>query len=56
MVYNTQNNWLSGLWPSSGYLNNQKATFRKLDLFSYSGEGKEASTLFSSLERANRKT
>jgi hypothetical protein len=37
MVYNTQNYWVFGLWPSSGILEN--TTFRKLDLFSSSGEG-----------------
>jgi hypothetical protein len=37
MVYNTQNDWVFGLFPSSGILEN--TTFRKLDLFPYSGEG-----------------
>jgi hypothetical protein len=31
MVYNTQNYWVFGLFPSSGILEN--TTFRKLDLF-----------------------
>jgi hypothetical protein len=35
MVYNTQNYWVFGLFPSSGILEN---TFRKLDLFPSSGE------------------
>jgi hypothetical protein len=37
MVNNTQNYWVFGLCPSSGILKN--TTFRKLDLFPYSGEG-----------------
>jgi hypothetical protein len=37
MVYNTQNYWVFGLFPSSGILEN--TTFRKLDLFPSSGEG-----------------
>jgi hypothetical protein len=37
MVYNTQNYWVFGLFPSSGTLEN--TTFRKLDLFPSSGEG-----------------
>jgi hypothetical protein len=37
MVYNTQNYWVSGLFPSSGILENM--TFRKLDLFPSSCEG-----------------
>jgi hypothetical protein len=37
MVYNTQNYWVLGLFPSSGILEN--TTFRKLDLFPSSGEG-----------------
>jgi hypothetical protein len=38
MVYNTQNYWVFGLLPSSGILEN--TTFRKLDLFPFSGEGR----------------
>jgi hypothetical protein len=30
-----------GLFPSSGVLGNRNTTFRKLDLFSSSGEGRE---------------
>jgi hypothetical protein len=37
MVYNTQNYWVFGLYPSSGILEN--TMFRKLDLFPSSGEG-----------------
>jgi hypothetical protein len=37
MVYNTQNYWVFGLFPSSGILEN--TTFQKLDLFPSSGEG-----------------
>jgi hypothetical protein len=37
MVYNTQNYWVFGLFPSSGIPEN--TTFRKLDLFPSSGEG-----------------
>jgi hypothetical protein len=37
MVYSTQNYWVFGLFPSSGILEN--TTFRKLDLFPFSGEG-----------------
>jgi hypothetical protein len=37
MVYNTQNYWAFGLFPSSGILGN--TTFRTLDLFPSSDEG-----------------
>jgi hypothetical protein len=37
MVYNTQNYWDFGLFPSSDILEN--TTFRKLDLFPSSDEG-----------------
>jgi hypothetical protein len=37
MMYNTQNYWVFGLFPMSDILEN--TTFRKLDLFSSSGEG-----------------
>jgi hypothetical protein len=50
MVYNTQNYWLFGLFPSSGILEN--TTFRKLDLFPSSGEGGgKTPTQLGSLER-----
>jgi hypothetical protein len=39
MVYNTQNYWVFGLFPSSGILENKNTKFRKLDLFPSSGEG-----------------
>jgi hypothetical protein len=42
MVYNTQNYWVFGLFPSSGILEN--TTFLKLDLFPSSGEGGEEDT------------
>jgi hypothetical protein len=37
MVYNTQDYWVFGLFPSSGILEN--TMFQKLDLFPSSGEG-----------------
>jgi hypothetical protein len=37
MVFNTQNYWVFGHFPSSGILEN--TTFRKQDLFPSSGEG-----------------
>jgi hypothetical protein len=43
MVYNTQRYWVFRLCPSSGnFLNNngKNTTFRKLDLFPSSGEGR----------------
>jgi hypothetical protein len=40
MVYNTQNFWVFGLFPSSGSLEN--TTFRKLDLLPSSGGGGRA--------------
>jgi hypothetical protein len=40
MVYNTINYWVFGLFPSSIILKTLKnTTFRKLDLFLFSGEG-----------------
>jgi hypothetical protein len=53
MVCNAQNYWVSGLCPSSGILNTTEKTFRKLDLFPSSGEGKKTPTLLGPLERAN---
>jgi hypothetical protein len=43
MVYNTQNYWGSRLCPSS-------ETFWKMDLFSFSGEGRKMPTLLGPLE------
>jgi hypothetical protein len=43
MVYNTENYWVFGLFPSSGILEN--TTIRKLDLFPSSGEGKTPTQL-----------
>jgi hypothetical protein len=53
-----QNHWVSGLCQSSGILNTRKlvlenTTFRKLDLFPSSGEGKGTPTLLSQYERSN---
>jgi hypothetical protein len=42
MLYNTQNCWVSGLFPSSGILDN--STFRKPDLFPSSSEGEVSET------------
>jgi hypothetical protein len=39
MVYRTQNYWVFGHFPSSGILEIENTTFRKLDLFPSSGEG-----------------
>jgi hypothetical protein len=36
MVYNTQNDRVFGLFPSSGILGNRNTTFRKLDLCPFS--------------------
>jgi hypothetical protein len=44
MVYNFQRYWVFGLYPSSWLLKNKlrnNTTFRKLDLFPSSGEGKK---------------
>jgi hypothetical protein len=51
MVYNTQNHWVFGLYPSSRKLEN--TMFRKLDPFPSSGEWEETSTQLGPLERAN---
>jgi hypothetical protein len=42
MVYNTQNYWVFGLCPSSGFeiIRRKNTTFRKLDLFPSLGEGR----------------
>jgi hypothetical protein len=48
MLYNTQNQRVSGLHPSSGFLK-----IRRLDLFLASGDVRETSILLSSLETAN---
>jgi hypothetical protein len=53
MVYNTQNYWVFGLFPSAGILETRKHDFRKLDLFLPSGEGGKTSTQLGPLERAN---
>jgi phage terminase large subunit-like protein len=51
MVYNTQNYWVLGLFPSAGIEN---TTFRKLDLFPSSDEGGGEDTYsVGPLKRAN---
>jgi hypothetical protein len=52
VVYSTQKYRVSGLFPSSGVLGSRNTTFRKLDLFPFSGEGGE-DTQLGPLERAN---
>jgi hypothetical protein len=52
MVYNIQNRWVYGpIVRSSKELEN--TTFRELDLFPSSGEGREAPVLLGPLERDN---
>jgi hypothetical protein len=41
---------LSVLCPSSGVLNNWRTAFEKLDLFAFSGEGRETPTVLCLLE------
>jgi hypothetical protein len=54
MVFNAQNRWVSELCLSSGIVTTKKNTaFRKMDLFPFSGEGKETPTLLGPSERAN---
>jgi hypothetical protein len=48
-----QSHWVSGLSTTSGILNIQETSFRKLDLLPSSEDGKETVTLFGPLERAN---
>jgi hypothetical protein len=50
MVYNTQDQWVLGLCPSSGFLKN--TTFLKLDLLASSCEGLDEA-LLGLLGRAN---
>jgi hypothetical protein len=52
-VYDTQNYWVSGLYPSSRILNIRKHNI--LHLFPSSGEGRETPTLLGPLDRANLK-
>jgi hypothetical protein len=49
----TQNQWISGLCPSSGILNTRKHNISALDLFLPLGEGRDTQTLLGPLERAN---
>jgi hypothetical protein len=52
IVYNTQNYWVFGLFPSSGILEN--TTFRKLDLLRPQVKvGEKTPTQLDPLERAN---
>jgi hypothetical protein len=53
MVCNPRNNCVSGLSSLSGILNVENATFRKLDLFPSSDEGRKISSLLGALERSN---
>jgi hypothetical protein len=46
MVYNTQNYWVFGLFPSSDILENRNTMFQKQDLFPSSGEGERRHLLF----------
>jgi hypothetical protein len=48
-----QNQWVSGLCPSSGILNTRKLETSKLDLIPSSGEGWGTHTLSGPLERFN---
>jgi hypothetical protein len=54
-VYSIQNHWGPGLCPSFGILSTvlKNAAFRRLDVFPFSGEGKEIPTLLGTLKRAN---
>jgi hypothetical protein len=49
MVYNTQNYWVFGLYPSSGTLKTREHNVSELDLFPSSGTGGETRTLLGSL-------
>jgi hypothetical protein len=52
-VYNTQDYWVFGFYPSSGIKKHKKnTTFRKADLFPSLGEGWETPTLLDLLESA----
>jgi hypothetical protein len=53
MLCNTQNRRVSGLRPPSRILHNYKTTFRKLDVFPSSDEGRETPALLGPLERDN---
>jgi hypothetical protein len=53
MMYNTQNDWGSGLCPSSGFLRTKSTTFLKPDFFPFSDDGRKTPTLLGLLERAN---
>jgi hypothetical protein len=52
MVYDNQNYWGSGHWPSSGILNTRTQTFLKLDLFPSSGGEKRHTDSVGSLRRS----
>jgi hypothetical protein len=53
MVYDTKNSRVSGLCLLSEFYKRENAIFRKLDLYSSSGEGKETPILLGPLERTN---
>jgi hypothetical protein len=54
MVLNDWSHCVSGVCPSSGILNYlENTTFRKLDLFPSSGEGRETPAVLCPLERSN---
>jgi hypothetical protein len=44
MVYNTQNYWVFGLFPSSGILETRKHNVSEMDVFPASGEGGKTPT------------
>jgi hypothetical protein len=54
MLYITQDYWVFGLFPSSRVLGSRNTTFRKVGLFSSSGErGETTPTQLGPLERVN---
>jgi hypothetical protein len=53
MVYNTQNYWVFGLYPSSGILENRKHDVSETGPVSVLGEGEKTPTQLGPLERAN---
>jgi hypothetical protein len=54
MVYNTQNYWVSGLYPSSGILENRKHDVSENECFRFQVKGGEKTpTQLGPLERAN---
>jgi hypothetical protein len=53
MVCNTQNCWVSGHCSLAAILNTRKHNVSEMDLFSFSGGGRETPTVLGSIERAN---